>query len=446
MTPEGVRPGGIVICDGVIREVVDHPGPSPARHSLDVGELVVMPGVVDPHVHINDPGRCDWEGFQRATQAAAAGGTTTLVDMPLNSSPVTTDASALDAKLRAATGRCWVDYGLWGGVVPGNAAEITPMLESGALGVKCFLVPSGLDEFPCVAEDDLDRVMPILAERGAPLLVHAEVPEPIEAASARAGDTADGDTVVREYSTYLSTRPDDAETRAIELMIRLSARHGCRVHIVHVSSEHSLPLLAQARERGVSITAETCPHYLTYEASGIPSGATEFKCAPPIRRESAREGLWAGLQSGALDLIASDHSPCPPELKQLESGDFLTAWGGISSLQLSLPAVWTQARARGQSLIDVARWMCEAPARLIGMEASKGRVAPGCDADLVIWNPEESFVVEAQSLYHRHKVTPYDGVEMYGTVNQTLVRGRPVFVDGNVGAKPIGRWLTGRSG
>lgn len=436
VTPEGIRPGCVVISGGVVREVMDYAQPEGAADSfVDAGDLVVMPGLVDTHVHINEPGRANWEGFVTATKAAAAGGTTTLVDMPLNSSPVTTDASALAAKLAAATGCCWVDYGFWGGVVPGNDADVEPMLEAGALGMKCFLVPSGLDEFPAVAEGDLDRVMPLLAARNAPLLVHAELPGLINSNAASGG--------TQEYRAYMGTRPVEAELEAVDLMIRLAARHGCRVHIVHVSSERTLPLILEARERGVPITAETCPHYLTFEALAIPDGGTPFKCAPPIREDAAREGLWNGLREGTLDLIASDHSPCPPALKSLETGDFLSAWGGISSLQLSLPAVWTEARERGATPSDLSRWMCEAPSQLAGLEANKGRIAPGYDADLVIWDPDESFVVDAETLYHRHKITPYDGMRMYGTVKQTFLRGQSVFRSGSVTAEAPGRWLRG---
>src|SRR5687768_3618135 len=349
VTPTGVAPASILIQDGKIAALGaadDVPAGVPA---IDAGEAVVMPGLVDTHVHINEPGRTDWEGFETATRAAAAGGITTLVDMPLNSIPATTTREALRTKREAAEGKCRVDVGFWGGVVPGNAGEIAGLIEDGVLGFKSFLVPSGVEEFQHVTEADLREAMPRL--NGAVLLVHAELPGPLE--------TCEGD----RYDDWLRSRPDAAETEAIALLIRLSRELGARVHVVHLATAEALPLLREAR-RHLPVTVETCPHYLTFAAEEIPDGALAFKCAPPIRSRENRERLWEALREGLIDLVATDHSPSPPELKQ---GGFREAWGGIASLQLALPAVWTGARERGFSLRDLALWMSANPARLAGL-------------------------------------------------------------------------------
>ncbi|HVR95800.1 MAG TPA: allantoinase AllB, partial [Thermoanaerobaculia bacterium] len=422
---DGIRPATVHIKEGRI-ERVGGPDEIPPESSLiDCGSSVVMPGVVDTHVHVNEPGRTEWEGFETATAAAAAGGVTTLVDMPLNSIPATTTREALRAKRAAAEGKCAVDVRLWGGVVPGNAAELSGLLEDGVLGFKCFLVPSGVDEFQHAGEADLREAMPVLARHGSVLLVHAELPGPI-AAAARVWDGA-GPEGLREYGRYLSSRPDAAEVAAVELMIRLCRETGCRVHIVHVASAEVLPLLRAAWEEGLPVTAETCPHYLTFAEEEIPDGGVAFKCAPPIRSRENRERLWEALRDGVIDLVASDHSPCPPEMKKAESGSFRDAWGGIASLQVSLPAVWTGARERGFTVADVAEWMCAAPARLAGLGGEKGAIAPGYDADLVVWDPEASFEMDPIRLRHRHKITPYAGRTLYGVVRRTLVGGEDVF-------------------
>ena len=421
VTPEGVRPATVHIREGRI-ERVGSPDEGP---SIDCGDSVIMPGVVDTHVHINEPGRTDWEGFETATAAAAAGGVTTLGDMPLNSIPATTSREALRAKKAAAREKCAVHVEFWGGVVPGNAAELPGLLEDGVRGFKCFLVPSGVDEFQHVGEADLREAMPVLARYGSVLLVHAELPGPIDAA-ARVWDGA-GPEELRSYDRYLRSRPDAAEVEAVEQMVRLCRETGCRVHIVNVASAEVLLILRRAREEGLPITAETCPHYLSFAAEEIPDGGVAWKCAPPIRSGENRERLWGALREGLLDLVASDHSPCPPALRKIEAGDFRGAWGGIASLQLSLSAVWTGARERGFTLKDLAQWMCAAPARLAGLEGRKGVLAPGYDADLVIWDPEASFVVDPATLRHRHPVTPYAGRMLHGVVQRTLLRGEDVF-------------------
>ncbi len=436
VTPEGVRPASVHIRDGKIEHVGDLDEGPFGSPLIDCGDAVLMPGVVDTHVHINQPGRDDWEGFWPATQAAAAGGITTLVDMPLNSIPPTTTRSGLREKADMAFLSCSVDVGFWGGVVPGHIGEIAGLLEEGALGFKAFLVPSGVREFRHVEEPDLRAAMPMLARFGDVLLVHAELPGPIEAA---AGVWEEGSPA--EYSRYLRSRPDAAEVEAVALLIRLCRETGCRVHVVHVSSAEVLPLLKSAREEGLPVTAETCPHYLTFAAEEIPDGAVLFKCAPPIRSRENRERLWQGLRDGVIDLVVTDHSPCPPRRKKLKAGDFREAWGGISSLQLALPAVWTEARERGFTVADLARWMCAAPARLAGLQEGKGVIAPGYDADLVIWDPDASFVVDPRQLLHRHKLTPYAGRTLYGTVRRTLLNGEVIYERGRVAEDPQGMLL-----
>jgi allantoinase len=407
---------------------------------IDCGDSVLMPGIVDTHVHVNEPGRTEWEGFETATSAAAAGGVTTLIDMPLNSIPATTTREALRAKMTAAKGKLRVDLGLWGGVVPGNSEELGGLLDAGVLGFKAFLVPSGVAEFGHVGEAELRAAMPILAKLGAVLLAHAELPGPIDKA-AGVWESA-GPAELSDYCRYLQSRPDASEVEAVELLVRLCRELGCRVHIVHVSSAEVLPILKRARDEGLPIIAETCPHYLTFAAEEIPDGAVTFKCAPPIRSRDNRERLWEALRERLIDLVATDHSPCPPEVKKVASGDFRGAWGGISSLQLSLPAVWTGARERGFTVEDLAKWLSAAPAKLAGLEGRKGAIAPGYDADLVIWDPEASFEVEPARLYHRHKLTPYAGRTMCGVVKRTVLGGETIYLDGDLVGTPGGRVLT----
>jgi allantoinase len=387
---------------------------------------VVMPGLVDTHVHVNEPGRTDWEGFATATRAAAAGGVTTIVDMPLNSIPATTTLDGLKAKLEAASDKCSVDVAFWGGVVPGNSGELGKLWNAGVVGFKCFLVHSGVDEFRNVTEKDLRDAMPELARLGATLIVHAELPGPIEAAC---GQTSAGE-IERTYDAFLRTRPRAAENEAVELMIRLGRETGCRVHIVHHSSADALPILREAKASGVAITAETCPHYLHFAAEDIPEGATEFKCCPPIRERENREQLWEALRDGTIDMVVSDHSPCPPDMKLREQGDFMKAWGGISSLQLRLPVMWTEARARGFAINQLTEWFCAAPARQVGLAQRKGSISVGRDADIVIWNPDREFQVSPSLIHHRHKLTPYAGEILHGVVEKTFLRGQMVYDGG----------------
>lgn len=418
VTPEGIRPASVAITEGRIVEVGGVDRIAAGTNVIEAGDLIVMPGVIDTHVHVNEPGRADWEGFATATAAAAAGGVTTLLDMPLNSIPATTTVDALEAKRATARGKCIVNVEFIGGVIPGNASDLAPLAARGVRAFKCFLTPSGVDEFPNVTEGDLRKALPVLASLGLPLMVHAEDPAHL--------NTMTGSS--RKYADYLASRPADAERAAIEMLVRLMEWCPTPVHVVHLSSASSLGLIAAARGRGLPITVETCPHYLTFNAEGIPDGATEYKCAPPIRGSDERDALWDGLIAGAIDLVVSDHSPCPPGMKQT-GGDFLSAWGGIASLQISLPAVWTGARRRGVPLERVVEWMSVAPARLAGMADKKGAIAVGYDADIVVWDPDASFVVRAESLRHRHRVTPYLGQELFGTMAETYVGGRRVFND-----------------
>jgi allantoinase len=437
VTPEGERAAAIHVRGGVIAAISGFDEIAASVPVHEAGDFVVMAGLVDTHVHINEPGRAEWEGFSSATRAAAAGGVTTLIEMPLNSIPATISAAALREKLAAAAGKLWVDAGFWGGVVPGNSEELRALWDAGVFGFKCFLVPSGVDEFAHVTEADLRVALPKLAALGAPLLAHAELPEPIERAVAGLAKNASP----RKYATWLAARPREAEDEAVALLLRLGTEFGARIHIVHVSSVDALAMLRGAKAAGGAVTAETCPHYLTFAAEEIGDGATEFKCAPPIRERENREKLWQGLGEGMLDFVVTDHSPCPPAMKLKEEGDFLRAWGGIASLQLSLPAVWTEARERGYAVTHLAKWLCEGPARLAGLAKKKGAIAVGCDADFVIWDAEAKFRVEPADLHHRHKVTPYAGRELAGRVEATFLRGRKIFERGEFSAGPVGHVL-----
>ncbi len=435
VTRSAIRAAAVLITGETILDVIE-PAQVPASYrTRDAGNRVVLPGIIDTHVHINEPGRTEWEGFVTATRAAAAGGITTLVDMPLNSSPVTTTAEALARKLEAARGKLSVDCGFYGGVVPGASGQVGPLAAAGVLGFKAFLCHSGIDEFPSAAEADLRAVMPELARAGVPLLVHAE----LIGGSPLAAPTTDLER--RSYARHLASRPREWELEAIRLMIGLCREYRCHVHIVHLSSADALPMIARARDLGLPLTVETCPHYLTFAAEEVPDGDPRFKCAPPIRERENRERLWEGLRQGLIDTIGTDHSPAPPELKHLDSGDVFRAWGGIASLQLALPAVWTEARRRGFALTDLARWMALHPALLVGLSGRKGAIAPGRDADFVVFDPDSTFTVDPTTLHHRHRATPYEGRALYGHVEATYLRGRAVYSAGSLAGPARGQPL-----
>ncbi len=417
LTPDGLRSASIHIDHGRIARVAEFDDVPTDVELIDAGANIVMPGVIDTHVHVNEPGRTEWEGFDCATHAAAAGGVTTILDMPLNSIPATTTVAALETKRKAARGKTVVNVEYIGGVIPGNSGELEGLRDAGVRAFKCFLSPSGVDEFPAVTESDLREAFPILERLGLLLMVHAEDPSLLHPGPA-------GGSL--RYADWLASRPVEAERSAIEMMVRLMEQWPARVHIVHLSSTKSIDVVRAAKARGLPITVETCPHYLTFAAEEIPDGATEYKCAPPIRSAQEREALWSALIAGDIDLVASDHSPCPPILKEPDS-DFFAAWGGIASLQISLPAVWTGARARGVPIEKVAKWMSAATARLAGFENRKGALVQGYDADIVIFDSDSMFRVDPTMLEHRHAVTPYAGLELYGRVISTFVGGRAVF-------------------
>jgi len=421
VTDAGDIPAAVRVRDGRIAAIEGYDTPGE-----DLGDLALLPGLVDSHVHVNEPGRTDWEGFATATRAAAAGGVTTIVDMPLNSLPPTVSVDALEAKRAAATGKCHVDVGFWGGAVPAHLGDLPALHEAGAFGFKCFLVDSGVPEFPPLDAAGLDAAL-----RAVPALfvVHAEDADEIRPLGA-----------TRSYAEFLASRPPEAEHRAIGLVLDAARRAGARVHVLHLSSAGALGAVAEARRQGVRVTVETCPHYLAFAAEDVPDGATQYKCCPPVRDRANREALWRGLADGTVDSVVSDHSPCPPVLKETGSGDFAAAWGGISSLQLGLPVVWTRARARGHGLADVVRWMARRPAEIVGLRR-KGRIAVGYDADLVAFAPDEPLTVEPSTLRHRHKLTPYAGASLTGVVHTTWLRGVPVD-----GTAPRGRLLTREAG
>ncbi|HZJ44203.1 MAG TPA: allantoinase AllB [Pyrinomonadaceae bacterium] len=434
--PQRIEPAAIHVREGRIVSITDYDQIDSGSPLVEAKQNeVVMAGLVDTHVHINSPGRSDWEGFPTATKAAAAGGTTTVIDMPLNSIPPTTTTEGFETKLSVARNNCFVDVGFWGGVVPGNTSELRGLKEAGVVGFKCFLVPSGVDEFPNVTEEDLRVAMPELTRLDSLLIVHAELPGPIDHA------TPSFSGPPSTYAGFLHSRPRSAENLAVELMVKLSREFETRVHIVHLSSSDALSLLKDARASGVRISAETCPHYLHLAAEDIPAGATQFKCCPPIRERSNREKLWDGLRDGVIDLIVSDHSPCPASLKLQESGDFLAAWGGIASLQLRLPIVWTEAKKRGFTLRDLAQWLSLGPATQVKLQHRKGSIAVGNDADLIIWDPLAEFKVDAAKLEHQHKITPYQGESLYGVVNKTFLRGRKIYDGATILEGPSGQML-----
>jgi allantoinase len=429
--PTGTQAATVHVRDGKIAQI-EVGVCSPQAENL--GDAVLMPGLVDPHVHVNEPGRTEWEGFWTATRAAAAGGVTTLVDMPLNSDPVTTTRQAFALKREAAQEQCWIDVGFWGGVIPNNQSELAQMVVDGVLGFKCFLVHSGIDDFPQSRTADLEIAMPILKAAGVPLLVHAELEGH---APAHAEDAA------QSYQAFLQSRPRDWEDRAIRMMIELCRENGCRTHIVHLSSASALPDIQAAKAAGLPFSVETCPHYLYFASEAIPDGHPEYKCMPPIREKENQEQLWQALHNGLIDCVVTDHSPCVPGLKLFEAGDVLHAWGGIASLQLGLPSVWTRAHERGFSLEQLVQLMATAPADFIG-QPQKGRIAVGADADLVVWNPEATFTLSPEQIFFKHPVSPYLRQELRGVVQRTYLRGQLIFAEGQHQAAPQGQFLLGR--
>ncbi|MBT2412791.1 allantoinase AllB [Streptomyces sp. ISL-12] len=429
VTPEGTRAASILVADGTITAVLPYDAPVPSGARLeDVGDHVVLPGLVDTHVHVNDPGRTEWEGFWTATRAAAAGGITTLVDMPLNSLPPTTTVDHLRVKRQVAADKAHVDVGFWGGALPDNVEDLRPLHEAGVFGFKAFLSPSGVDEFPHLDQERLARSLAEIASFDGLLIVHAEDPDHLAAAPQQGGP---------HYRHFLASRPRDAENSAIAALIAQAKRFDARVHVLHLSSSDALPLIAEARAEGVRLTVETCPHYLTLTAEEVPDGASEFKCCPPIREAANQDLLWQALADGTVDCVVTDHSPSTADLK---TDDFATAWGGISGLQLSLPAMWTAARARGHALEDVVRWMSAGTAALAGLDR-KGAVEAGRDADFAVLAPDETFTVDPAALQHRNRVTAYAGRTLYGVVKSTWLRGQRVVADGAFTA-PKGRLLT----
>jgi allantoinase len=422
--PDGVTEAAAFVRDGRIELIGGYDLQREADRTVDLGDLPLLPGLVDSHVHVNEPGRTEWEGFATATRAALAGGVTTICDMPLNSSPVTTTVAALRAKAAAAAGQCSVDVAFWGGAVPGNTTEFAGLLDAGVVGFKCFLSDSGIPEFPPLSREELRSAMAALAESGAPMIVHAEDPSQVTAPTGPS------------YDAFVASRPTVAERRAIETVISAAAFSGARAHIVHLAAADCAALIASARAAGIALSAETCPHYLFFAAEEVQPGHTEFKCCPPIRYAVNREALWRALGDGAIDGVVSDHSPCTPSLKGLPDGDFRTAWGGISSLQLGLPVVWSVARRRGFSLADIARWMSVFPADLAGL-STKGRIAVGYDADFVAFDPDASWQVRGAELLHKHPVTPYEGRALTGRVERVWLGGAEVTPDG----PPRGRLL-----
>ncbi|KAL9966763.1 hypothetical protein ACROYT_G024882 [Oculina patagonica] len=436
LLPDCISSGCIIVKNGKVVGIergLDTTHLSPRAKVLDAGDLTVMPGVVDSHVHVNEPGRTDWEGFATATQAAASGGITTIVDMPLNSIPPTTTLDGLYTKLNSARNKCWTDVAFWGGVVPGNQAEIKPMVNAGVKGFKCFLIHSGVDEFPSVTESDVRMAMKEMQGTYAVFLFHAEVEIPQEAEN-NSKDPA-------KYTTFLQSRPEAMENQAIELVINLCREYRVPCHIVHLSSASALPMIRKARAEGVPLTIETTHHYLSLLAEHVPDGATQFKCCPPVRDANNQEQLWEALKSRDIDLVISDHSPCTVDLKLMDRGDFMAAWGGISSVQYGLSIFWSQATNRGFSLHDVVRVLCEEPAKLSRLSHRKGKIAIGMDADFVLWDPDEPIVIDQKSTRHKNKVTPYHNMKLRGVVHKTILRGNVVYERDRVCDNPAGQLL-----
>jgi allantoinase len=437
VTPQGTQPGALLVEDETIRAIC-RPSEIPADAiTHDCGNHALLPGLVDTHVHINQPGRTEWEGFRTATQAAAAGGYTTLVDMPLNCLPETTTVAALEEKRSSARGECFVDWAAWGGAVADNQHHILPLARAGVLGFKCFLIYPGCDGFTMIDQQQLEAALPSIAESGLPLLVHAELAGPIDAAM-----TALRDADWRRYATYLASRPDEAELQAIRLMIRLCRQYGFRLHIVHLSTALGLEELQAARAEGLPITVETCPHYLHFAAEEIADGATLLKCAPPIRSKENQQQLWRGLRDGTIDMIVTDHSPCPPAMKREDSGRFDLAWGGIAGLSLALSVIHAECCSRGFTLDDITRWMSSAPAALAGIGHRVGTLAAGRNANFIVFDTEAKFAVTADKLHYRHAISPYLNEMLRGVVKATYLRGAAVYREGAFASEPLGREVT----
>ncbi|HEY6413747.1 MAG TPA: allantoinase AllB [Edaphobacter sp.] len=433
----GTQPAALLVEDGIIQTICNHSEVPSDSILHDYGNLAILPGLVDTHVHINQPGRTEWEGFRTATRAAAAGGFTTLIDMPLNCLPETTTVEALEAKRQSAQGECFVDWAPWGGAVADNQPHILPLAHAGVRGYKCFLIYPGCEGFTMIDQQQLEAALPHIAASGLPLLVHAELAEPIDRATA-ALHQADW----RTYSTYLASRPDDAELEAIRLMIRLCRQYGFRLHIVHLSTALALDDLKAARAEGLPITVETCPHYLHFAAEDIPDGATLLKCAPPIRKGVNREALWQALRDGTIDMIVTDHSPCPPEMKRTETGRFDLAWGGIASLSIALPIIHTECIRRRLSLDHIAHWMSTAPATLAGLSHKAGSLQAGTEANFILFDTEAEFTVTPDKLHYRHPISAYMGGTLRGAVKATYLRGHPIYQNGLISDTPHGREVT----
>ena len=427
-----LRPAQILVKNGKIIEITDYESQL-STATEDLGDQVIMPGLVDTHVHINEPGRTEWEGFNTGTQSAAAGGITCVVDMPLNCTPVTTSVDALKQKLDSLAGKLWIDCGFWGGVIPDSLDDLDELLQAGVLGVKSFTIHSGIDDFPKVEQQHLSQAIDILAKYNVPYLIHAELDS----------EEKDPPSIGDKYQSFLESRPKSWENDAIDMMIDLAERareKGVlgKIHIVHLSSAEAIPAIKSAQQRGLQLTAESCPHYLTLFAENIPDGKTLFKCCPPIREQNNREQLWQGLADGIISFIVSDHSPCTPTLKHIDSGDIENAWGGISSLQFGLSIIWSEAKTRGYSLPDVVNWMATEPANFAGLGHRKGKIACGYDADLVVFDANENYCIDPEMIKYRHKITPYEGREVCGVIKRTYVRGQLVYKDNQLLESPIG--------
>ncbi len=434
VTDSGILDLTLRIKDGIISDLLPGKVNSAEFPVEELHNLVIMPGIIDSHVHVNEPGRTEWEGFETITKAAIAGGITTLVDMPLNASPVTTSAFALQEKIASTRGKLYCNCGFWGGLVPDNADVLEDLIDSGVMGIKAFLTHSGIDDFPNVTLDDLRKGMPVIARHKVPLLAHAELDEAHPGLEAFEKNPS-------SYMAFLRSRPNSWEDKAVELMIRLCREFNCPVHIVHLSSASSLPQIRAAKAEGLPLTVETCPHYLFFCAEEIPDGSPVYKCTPPIRERANNEKLWEALKDGTIDFVVTDHSPATPELKKLDSGNLKQAWGGISSLQFTLPVVWTAARQRGFDLNDITRLMSAHVARFLGYENSKGAIRKGYDADLVVWDPDKKIKIEKSLIRYRHKITPYLNKEVFGEIRQTYVGGKKAYEQGNFVSFPLGKIL-----